>query len=456
MHICEYIRSLSEVTGRAPVIGFVGLGVSNTALLSRLSGYSGIVTIRAKDKILRNKIPPGLQNLRIYEGENYLSGIFEDVLFLSPSVFRGEEIRAAENRGCRISSDAELFFLDAENVYAITGSDGKSTTATMTKELLALRGRTELCGNIGRAFAECRSGGAYVAELSSFQLEYLSPKPRRALITSLSPNHLDWHVNLENYISAKLRIFDGAEYTAMSADGEISKRILEDRKVDTVYSLSQDRRELASLCSAKNFVTSEDGKILINGDPLISLSEVNFGEWYNIHNLMGAISLTLGEVSAEQIKKVAGEFSPLPHRAEIFKIHDGVTYIDSSIDTTPARTAATLTALGRRVILILGGGTKGLSILPIIDIVKKYSLKIALYGEAGLLYKEEFDRVGGKMCEFRYFEKFDHAVDWAFSSRLAGYALLLSPAGTGYGEFADYKARGEHFKSYIKQRIEKS
>ena len=147
---------------------------------------------------------------------------------------------------------------------------------------------------------------------------------------------------------------------------------------------------------------------------------------------------------------MASEFSGIADRCEVVGIVDGVKYINSSIDTSPARMAATLTALGTEVAIIIGGRGKGLSILPYLDVIRKYARKIAFYGEAGREFKEELSSVGVTIPS-RWSDGFDDAFHYARRGLGLGETILLSPAATSYGEFQNYKERGERFRLLVRE-----
>lgn len=478
MQISEYLRESEARLGRRPTIGALGVGISNLALLAALSGEEYEITLRDQRKINLSALPEGLKIKRIYEGAEAFLDINEDILLLSPSLRRdAPELLKAAERGSVLTSDAELFFRDAKGVFAVSGSSGKSTTASIAASLLRKKYDTALVGNIGIPFAEAGAHERYIAELSSFQLMYLQAPTERAVITSLAHNHLDWHRDLEEYISTKLALLERAEYSTMSADDALCLAYLTGHSVSTVYSVRHSLDELRRISRAENYITLDRGHILLSGEPILVLPDNILS--YNIANLMGAIGLCRGEYTAEGLSEVAAALPTLPHRAELFYSFGGIDYINSSIDTTPERTRVTLEALGRRVRLILGGKGKGLSILPILPTLEKYAKGIYLYGEAGREFYEELSPLWDiTLAPCRLFSRFAEAAEAARADAYlskgvteagahlpkgateAGAYLtkeaedycetvLLSPAATGYGEFRSFAERGDFFKRYI-------
>ncbi len=450
MQIIEYIERVEKRLGRRVGVGFVGLGISNIALLDALYPMRARIALR-QDTHIDSALIEKYQPYRVYAGGHIYDDIDEDILFLSPSVRRDiEPLESAEARGCILTSDAELFLSDTAGVYLVTGSDGKSTTATIARALLGQKLDTGLCGNIGTPFAKVGSHERYIAEISSFQAMYITGDIERAVLTSLSPNHLNWHSTLEEYKEAKLALIRRAGYSAVSSDTEMCRDYLSGAHPDTIYSVKYDCNYLKTSYTAKNYITVDGDNILLSGEPIASLGGRRFLR-YNLANLLGAISLCLGEIDRGDIGRIIENMPSLRHRAELIHTRCGIDFINSSIDTTPERTRTTLTALDRPVSIIIGGRGKGLSITPVIQTLAKYAVRISLYGEAGAEYYREL--IGSPLlCSIpcRLFEAFDDAAEYAIEGGTPDVAVLLSPMATGYGEFRDFAERGEHFIRLIK------
>ena len=196
--------------------------------------------------------------------------------------------------------------------------------------------------------------------------------------------------------------------------------------------------------------TFEDGYIRQNGENFIEAKKLGRQEQHNLLNFMSAAALAHRYASPEAIQRAGREFRGLPHRCETVLKENGVEYINSSIDTTPERTVKTLSALDRRVIIILGGRGKGLPLDPLFEPLKKYAKLALLYGEAGEEIKRQLEVQ--EVCPFAYFPLFSDAVEYAKSKARASDTVLLSPAATAYGQFKNFEHRAEAFKSAIKQK----
>ena len=444
-------------------IGFFGLGRSNKALLDLVP--EGVRLTLRSDKPMnacggRSVIESGVPRVttqtyarfsRCYTGEAALSDIDEEFLILSPSVRRERrEIEDARRRSVRVTSDCELFFENVETpVVAVSGSDGKSTTATLTDLLLRKSGiRSTLVGNCGVPMLPslCEERDVFVAELSSFMLRYTRPRLLRGVLTNITPNHLDWHADYAEYVSAKLGIYENCEgrvafIGSREIDGYIRER--------GAFAIACDGLSYGSarlLYKSRHYVTVEGGYILLDGERLLHREDMRSRDGNLLKNAACAIAATAELVPTGAVREVLSEFSGLAHRCELFFNRDGIDFIDSSIDTTPARCAATLEALGRRVVLILGGPTKGLSYEPLTEAVKKYARCIVLTGES----IEEMRRAIPKELVYAEEADFTRAVRCAIELAERGDAVLLSPAATSYDAFASFEERGELFKKIIK------
>lgn len=420
-------------------VGFFGLGVSNIALMSRLDLRGCKIRIRSDGKIDPRDIPQGIPSPEIYEmGRGVID---DDILFLSPSVRRDRaDIADAVRRGVRLCSDAELFFsAPPKEVIAVSGSDGKSTTATLTYLLLREAG-VDCCllGNIGAPFITRRADVA-VCELSSFMLSYLEAKSKRAAITSITPNHLDWHKSFEEYKKTKIDLLRHTEQAVIPYGLPYTGNIY------AIVSDSLPLEELKGRREAEVYFTVESGYIKRNGRPIIPLSQVKRNEPHHIMDLALAIALTDGTVGEDEIVRVASSFRGLPHRCERIGRFFGIECIDSSIDSTPDRTATTLYSLNRPAVVILGGRGKGTDYSALIAPLTKYARVAVLIGEN----REEIRSAIGGRIKCLFADDLQDGVITALGNIRPDETLLLSPASASYDMFKNYSERGDRFKEIL-------
>ena len=421
-------------------VGFFGLGRSNLSLLRTLHLENCSITLRSDGNIDPNILPGS----RIMCGALACEDVSEDILFLSPSVKRE---RFKNSGGVILSSDYELFLSECRKpIFAVTGSDGKSSTARILTMLLSESGiRAREVGNIGEPmFASLRhDADIYVAELSSYMLSAAQPMAEVACLTSLTPNHIDWHKSYENYKKTKISLLKSSK-----------KYVISDENADVkgayaIISLTRSFVELRQIYDAELYLTVEDGQIMKNGKALIPLNRIQRREGHNLKNLMTAVAMAEGYYSEEALIRVTGSFSGLPHRCEKLIGRGGIDCYDSSIDTSPARTATTLRSLGREVVIILGGRGKGLDYRLMLPEVEEYVRLAVLVGEnKNEIYRDIGDRVPCVLAK-----DFASAVTLGLENAKEVGALLLSPASASYDLFPSYEIRGETFKKLVNKGL---
>ncbi len=429
-------------------VGLFGLGVSNLGILSHLPNGKRVI-LRSEEKIAA--LPRSdCEICAVYEGEAAFNDPREDTLIFSPSVRRDRrELLPFRRSGIRFTSDCEQFFEKVTvPVFAVSGSDGKSTTVSLVSRLLSDRfGSCPAVGNIGEAMTPALLSGsrAYAAELSSFMLSYGRQRAFRAAVTNISENHLDWHRDFAEYTASKLSLIKSCKEPVLSYDDPISREYLLSGSVYGIFSHSESYSELRRSCSAQVYYTLEDYEIKRCGESFLSLEDIKRTDENHLKNLLCALTLCDGYVTRKWAAETAGGFSGLAHRAEMFWSREGIDFIDSSIDTTPTRTASTLQSLSRRVVLILGGRGKGLSYEPLTDPVGKFASAVIIAGEN----RREIAAVMPGDVDVYYADGLTEAVKLSVEMLKEGEALLLSPASASFDAFKNYKDRGEKFKRAV-------
>lgn len=467
MRIREWVGRLGELS-----CAVVGLGISNLPLVDFLMSKGARITARdRKGREEFQDVADALERrgIRLICGEDYLCGLDEDVIFRSPGL-RPDLPAFAEavERGAVLTSEMELFLeLTPTTVFGITGSDGKTTTTTLTGKMLQAQAKRDgthrvfVGGNIGEPLlprvGEMSEGDLSVAELSSFQLMRVARSPRRAAVTNLSPNHLNWHTDMEEYIRAKTNICSHApcELLVTNADNALTRELGRgfSGKVTWFSSTLSSWEDFCGLVKEgdgavylkRGVITFSDGEREL---PLLDVKRIRVPGRHNVENYMTAIALTWDLVSADVIGEVADAFRGVRHRLEWVRQVHGVAYYNSSIDSSPSRTQAALSALSQKPIVICGGCDKNLPFEPLASALCERARAVVLTGEAApkirAALNKEADVIDGR---FPIYEApvFADAVKLARDVAREGDTVLLSPACTSFDAFSNFEERGDAF-----------
>ena len=464
----------------------IGVGISNIPLIDFL--LENGVTVTARDKKDREKLiaNPRLDmqrlekaGVRFITGENYLSDIKEQIVFKSPGVrFDKPEILEAYRNGSLITSEMEAFLsLCPAKIIAVTGSNGKTTSTTLVSEMLKNAGHTVwLGGNIGKPLLpdieKIEPGHFAVLELSSFQLHTVNRFENKGLpfahiefpdvgvLTNISPNHLDWHTDMEEYAVAKRAIF-----THMKPHGVFVTNRVSDDYVRRFAAEAENEGYTVRTFSAHDGSTPhggcvQNGNFTIDGKELFPLSEIRVPGLHNVENFMAAALAVWDYVTPDAILKTARTFTGVAHRLELVAEKDGVRFYNSSIDSSPSRTEAALSCFGReydgRINLILGGYDKHIPFDSLAAPVCDHRCRAFITGATG-------DAIYKALSESAFYDPakvmlvrcadFDAAVRAACAAALPDDVVLLSPACASFDEFGNFEERGERFRRLVKDFI---
>ncbi|MCC8023225.1 MAG: UDP-N-acetylmuramoyl-L-alanine--D-glutamate ligase [Clostridiales bacterium] len=442
-------------------IALMGIGVTNLPLALMFAEHGAKVT--ARDKNTREKLGDVCGKLEaagvtLLLGEDYLQDLYEDIIFRTPGMrFDIPELEQARARGAVITSEMEVFFdLCPCKTYAVTGSDGKTTTTTLISEMLKTAGYTvHLGGNIGRPLlpriGEIEPGDVAVAELSSFQLITMRESPDVAVVTNLAPNHLDIHKDLEEYIESKRNI--------LYHQNAFSKAVLnlDNHTTRSMQSLVRgELRMFSRLETVDNGAFLRDGAIYMDRfDSKVKVmerSDIKLVGDHNVENYLAAISAVWDDVKPEHIVEVARSFGGVQHRMELVRERDGVTWYNDSIATNPTRTIAGLNAYDRKVILIAGGYDKHLPFGPMVPAVLEKVKALILMGVTA---KAIFEAVTSnpnyspEKLPIVFVNNMEEAVQQADRLSESGDIVTLSPASASFDQYKNFEVRGDHFKSIV-------
>lgn len=459
-------QTLKDV--KKPRIAILGAGLSGRAVLEFLVRGVEVpemsVTLRDRKEAPCPDWAAEIPYVTWKCGETWLSDLCEGVIFRSPGIRPDlPELTAARAAGAVVTSETALFCRRCPaRLYAVTGSDGKTTTASMTYTILqkahgADRG-VYLGGNIGHSLLpelrRMREGDDAVLELSSFQLCDLRPKTRAAAFLNLTENHLNWHTDMREYREAKINILPLADRRVLSADDPVTLSAA--RQGDCLFSALLSPEELCRRFAGCPFVCLSGGRICYCDDgaltPVMEAATLPLSGKHQLLDAMAAIALVWGDVPTEAMAEALCAFRGVPHRMQTVAVVRGVRCIDSSIDTTPARTETTLSALPGHPTVLCGGSDKGVSFRPLARALLRRAGCVVLTGQTSRAIREALEAEGapGKLPLF-VCDDFDEAVARAFSHTPAGETLLLSPACASFDRFRNYAERGEHFAELVRK-----
>ncbi len=430
-------------------VAVVGIGISNIPLISMLVKLSAKVTaFDIKEFEELDKEAKDLKKLGIefILGNDYLSHLkgFE-IIFKTPSMrIDSDALINAKKENAYITSEMEEFIKYCPaKIYGVTGSDGKTTTTSLIYELLKHEGyNTYVGGNIGNPLLSeinnIKKEDKVVLELSSFQLMTINESPEVAIITNVTPNHLDIHKDMDEYIEAKRNIFKFQKENdelILNADNEITRSFIEEAKGKVLTFSKNDKY-------ASGFI--DNGTIYLFGEKVVDRNEVLVKGEYNLENMIAAFLTVHDDVSHDTMRYVAKTFKGVVHRNEFIREVRGVKYYNNSISSSPTRTVAALSAFDQDVILILGGHDKNLSFEPLLE--KAHQIKVAiLFGETKYKIKEVLkDKV-----EIYVEDTLEDVVKRASLISQKGDVVLLAPACSSFDMFKNFEVRGNKFKEHV-------
>ena len=437
---------------RGKKIAVLGLGVSNRPLVRLLLEFG--CDVIGCDRTPREKLDQEVLDLEsagctLHCGESYLEGVEADVLFRTPGMHPGNPaIQALAQKGAYVTSEMEVFFEVCPcNLIAVTGSDGKTTTTTLVSEMLKTEGKTVwLGGNIGTPLLplvrQMKAEDFAVVELSSFQLMDMTRSPMRAVVTNLSPNHLDVHKDMEEYVEAKKNIFNFQNENGLlvlNHDNAITDGFIGKGKT-----VKFSRQGTAHVCLEEGFISR-------GGEKVLAVSDILLPGVHNIENYMAAIACVEGLVSDETIRHVAKNFGGVEHRIELVRIKDGVRFYNDSIASSPSRTIAGLRSFKEKVILIAGGYDKHIPYDVLGPEVCEHVKKLFLCGATAAQIRTAVENCGGEQPEIVDCGDFESAVRAAAAAAENGDVVLMSPASASFDQFKNFMVRGEFFKKIVKE-----
>ncbi|MGI1658200.1 MAG: UDP-N-acetylmuramoyl-L-alanine--D-glutamate ligase [Desulfitobacterium sp.] len=438
----------------------VGAGRSGLAAVKRLKAMGARVklTDRQEPDKLKGVYEVGLTGGQLILGRTpEWDEVQSEIIVLSPGVSPALPfIQVGTSQGAQIWSEVELALRDHPAFkIGVTGTNGKTTTTTLIGELAKISGRpTLVAGNIGVALSdqvgELNEQGIVVAELSSFQLEHIdSLRVNVGILLNMTPDHLDRHGTIDNYLAAKARIFEnqGSEDCAIiNWDDTRVRELAPHLKGRVIFFSPTTFLRNGYSVQGDELVFAENGKLT----PIMNRCELQLRGNHNLENILASIAAVreLG-LSWEQIVQGLREFKGVEHRQEVVGTYDGILFINDSKGTNPDAAEKALYAFAEPIVLIAGGKNKGLDFHDFMKIVKEQVKSLVLVGAAADEMEIAAQDVG--IQHYLRAKTFEEAVELAIAEAKPGDVVLLSPACTSWDMFKSYEERGEFFKELVRR-----
>jgi UDP-N-acetylmuramoylalanine--D-glutamate ligase len=479
------MADISALSGLRVVI--VGLGREGTALATYLAGHGFSVTVtdsQPAEKLGTSPATLAAAGVSLVLGEHPLSLLDEaDLIFVSPGVpLEIPFLQAARSQKIPLSTESRLFcYLCPAPILAITGSSGKTTTTTLLGQIMEASGRkTWVGGNIGQPLIDLvdqiSPTDVVVMELSSFQLEYFHARlnqgakaeqpglvaliaswsPALSAILNITPNHLDRHPSMKHYVRAKRAIIDyqGPEgVIVLGLDNDMTRTIGNQFRAKVRwFSLEAQVRGGASV--------ADDDLILLdqNGMPhfVATRQEIKLRGQHNLSNILAACLMAReAGASIEAMRSVITTFTGVPHRLELVRERQGVSYYNDSVATSPGRLVAALHSFSEPIVLLAGGRDKNLPWEDAARLIVHKTHDVVLFGEAAELIAKAIEKADYEIAmadtAVHRCLNLEEAVSLAAQLAKPGDVVLLSPGCASFDAFRNYAERGERFKELVQQ-----
>ena len=449
-----------ELNGKRVLV--VGLGKSGVASALFLKAHGARVTVsdtKSGDD-LRNEIPVLLDHGITVEtgghGERTFQG--QDLIVVSPGVpIDAPPLAQARSLGESVIGEIELaaqFLLGP--IIAITGSNGKTTTTTLTGEIMAAGGFPTLVGgNIGTpaiSLAErATRDSVIVLEVSSFQLETIQTfRPKVSVILNVTPDHLDRHRTFDAYVNAKARIFEnqrGDDFTVLNADDPTCVSMAARTKAQVFWFSRQKEVERGAWV--------REGAVLFRDSrgqrEILQVSDIPLKGAHNLENVLAAVCAgALMGCAPEKIRQAVANFKAVEHRLEFVATIRGVDYYNDSKATNVDATIKALESFPANIHLILGGKDKGSDYSVLNDLLRQRVKRVYTIGAAAAKIESQIVSTKNGGPELIHAETLENAIRKASTIAQPGDIVLLAPACASFDQFKNYEQRGGLFKEIVR------
>ncbi|HEV3512879.1 MAG TPA: UDP-N-acetylmuramoyl-L-alanine--D-glutamate ligase [Candidatus Sulfotelmatobacter sp.] len=453
-----------ELNGkRVLVVGLGKSGVASALFLKKHGAKVSVSDTKSGDE-LRNEIPVLLDHGITVETGGHGDRTFrgQDLIVVSPGVpVDAPPLVQARSLGESVIGEIELAaqFLPGP-IVAITGSNGKTTTTTLTGEIMTASGFPTLVGgNIGTpaiSLAErAKADTVIVLEVSSFQLETIqSFRPKVAVVLNVTPDHLDRHRTFEIYTSAKARIFENqqaSDFAVLNADDPTCVAMAARTHAQVFWFSRQKEVEQGAWVRDGNIVFRDARDARTPQREILQVSEIPLKGAHNLENVLAAVcAAVLMGCAPDKIRQAVREFKAVEHRLEFVASIRGVDYYNDSKATNVDATIKALESFPSNIHLILGGKDKGSDYTVLNDLLRQRVKRVYTIGAAAAKIESQIVSSKGGGPEVVHAETLENALRKATAAAQPGDVVLLAPACASFDQFKNYEHRGHTFKEIVR------
>jgi UDP-N-acetylmuramoylalanine--D-glutamate ligase len=431
-------------------VAILGFGVEGQCALSYLE-KRGIKDITICNE---NNLSPESADHYPRQQSNFNNLNAFSTIIRSPGVYyKRPEIIKAREEGATVTSMTELAMeIAKERVTAITGSNGKTTTTALIGETLKKHydNKVIVGGNDRKPVvqeAEDHPGWPIVMEVSSFQFSDIQMSPHISAILNITPNHMDWHEDLQDYINAKNNLIKHQtknDWAVLNANNEDSAKMA-DGAPGKIFWIGEKRGE--------NWADWENDNIVVNGETIINIKDIKV-KTHPDNLLFVAAIAKIHDIPKETIAQVMREFKGVEQRLEFIRTMNGVSFYNDSSCTTPESSEVAIEQfpLGK-LIMLLGGSSKHADFSFLASKIKNCNVRAYLYGAEGEIIKKEIEEINGQkqIIAYNRSKDFKEIIEDALAKANPGDNIVLSPACASFDMFKNSKERGKQFKEIVEK-----
>jgi UDP-N-acetylmuramoylalanine--D-glutamate ligase len=438
------------------IVGMARSGISTAKTLHKLGAYIIMNDIKTEEKLkgIISEVEPFINELIIGKHIENFNNI--DLVVLSPGVPTDIlPVRNAIKENIEVIGELELAYrLIKGQFIAITGTNGKTTTTTLTGLIFEnAKLHSHIVGNIGLPVISkvfnSKEDTYLITEVSSFQLETISEfRPKIATILNITPDHLNRHKTMENYIETKKKVFinqNEYDYLILNYDNEITREIgRQSIKSNCIYFSRKEKLDNGVYVSDNKIIVNDKNKEIV----VINVSDINILGSHNLENVLASIAIAYyAGISIAVIAKSIKEFNGVEHRIEFVRELNNVKYYNDSKGTNPEATIKAIEAMKDKIVLIAGGMDKG---SKFDELAKNFGDKVSelvLFGETSEIIKKSAQE--NSNCNITIVKNMKEAVSCSYDKVSSGEVVLLSSACASWDMYESFEHRGREFKELV-------